>query len=302
MTVDRETVEKALLQAWQMVDVLHPPGAPGSYARGEHNGIIAALRTFRDNLNRALAAAPAEGVQPVAPEDAFERGRQQGMKQELALWELARLGQEMGDWDASATPQAEAAGVPAPDERVNVPYCLACQKEGHRTTECWSTHGLNTPADWELHRLRGEAALAARDSQAQTEAAATSPQRCSYPDCDCPFDAPADPNWCARGLLPRLPAGRDAKSQVARRPAHAPAHGFVWIQATPKEWSAIADARTAGPADADVLAAVRQAVREYHQALDRRAHGGVAQDAAMHKIEAALGQPWVQGATLQGER
>ena len=22
---------------------------------------------------------------------------------------------------------------------------------------------------------------------------------CSYPDCNCPFDAPADPNWCARG-------------------------------------------------------------------------------------------------------
>lgn len=24
--------------------------------------------------------------------------------------------------------------------------------------------------------------------------------RCSYPDCNCPFDAPGDPNWCARGL------------------------------------------------------------------------------------------------------
>ena len=23
---------------------------------------------------------------------------------------------------------------------------------------------------------------------------------CSYPKCNCPFDAPADPNWCARGL------------------------------------------------------------------------------------------------------
>jgi hypothetical protein len=23
---------------------------------------------------------------------------------------------------------------------------------------------------------------------------------CSYPDCNCPFDAPADPNWCAKGL------------------------------------------------------------------------------------------------------
>ena len=25
-------------------------------------------------------------------------------------------------------------------------------------------------------------------------------QRCTYPHCNCPFDAPADPNWCARGL------------------------------------------------------------------------------------------------------
>lgn len=23
---------------------------------------------------------------------------------------------------------------------------------------------------------------------------------CSYPQCKCPFDAPADPGWCARGL------------------------------------------------------------------------------------------------------
>jgi len=25
-------------------------------------------------------------------------------------------------------------------------------------------------------------------------------QFCTYPKCNCPFDAPADPNWCARGL------------------------------------------------------------------------------------------------------
>lgn len=33
--------------------------------------------------------------------------------------------------------------------------------------------------------------------------AAPSPEvekRCSYPNCNCPFDAPSDPNWCARGL------------------------------------------------------------------------------------------------------
>ena len=25
-------------------------------------------------------------------------------------------------------------------------------------------------------------------------------ETCNYPSCNCPFDAPADPNWCARGL------------------------------------------------------------------------------------------------------
>jgi len=28
----------------------------------------------------------------------------------------------------------------------------------------------------------------------------TAAQSCLYPQCNCPFDAPADPNWCARGL------------------------------------------------------------------------------------------------------
>ncbi len=27
----------------------------------------------------------------------------------------------------------------------------------------------------------------------------TDESTCSYPDCHCPFDAPSDPNWCARG-------------------------------------------------------------------------------------------------------
>lgn len=32
-------------------------------------------------------------------------------------------------------------------------WCLWCDKPGHLTTECWSTHGLNTPAALELRRL-----------------------------------------------------------------------------------------------------------------------------------------------------
>jgi len=32
-------------------------------------------------------------------------------------------------------------------------YCICCDKEGHYTNECWSTHGLNTPYDREIDRL-----------------------------------------------------------------------------------------------------------------------------------------------------
>lgn len=32
-------------------------------------------------------------------------------------------------------------------------YCLLCEKIGHQTTECWSTHGLNTDRALELKRL-----------------------------------------------------------------------------------------------------------------------------------------------------
>lgn len=31
------------------------------------------------------------------------------------------------------------------------------------------------------------------------------PRFCTYPECRCPFDAPADPGWCAQGR-PRPPA------------------------------------------------------------------------------------------------
>lgn len=35
---------------------------------------------------------------------------------------------------------------------------------------------------------------------AESAAAPADAQLCTYPKCNCPFDAPADPNWCARGL------------------------------------------------------------------------------------------------------
>jgi hypothetical protein len=51
-------------------------------------------------------------------------------------------------------------------------------------------------------------------------------------------------------------------------------------------------------ADDAALAAVKDAVRGYYAALDRREHGGVAQDKALRAIEHALGMRWIQGASL----
>lgn len=40
--------------------------------------------------------------------------------------------------------------------------------------------------------------------------AAKPAQTCNYPDCNCPFDAPADPSWCARGLPKQAAKPTDA--------------------------------------------------------------------------------------------
>ena len=41
-----------------------------------------------------------------------------------------------------------------------------------------------------------------RGVEVSVNAAIASSKRlvCTYPDCNCPFDAPADPSWCARKL------------------------------------------------------------------------------------------------------
>lgn len=50
------------------------------------------------------------------------------------------------------------------------------------------------------------------------------------------------------------------------------------------------------------LAAIREAVADYHFALDTRQHGGVAQDRAFNVICNALGLHWQQGAELAKRR
>jgi len=51
----------------------------------------------------------------------------------------------------------------------SVKFCLFCNKEGHLTNECWSTHAINTPAQKELARL---AYLASPSSQPAEKAEA----------------------------------------------------------------------------------------------------------------------------------
>ena len=50
---ERNRWEAALRLTWKMVDPLNPAGAPGSYARGQDSGIVAALTTLRENRDRA---------------------------------------------------------------------------------------------------------------------------------------------------------------------------------------------------------------------------------------------------------
>ena len=72
--LDAETArwEEAMRLTWQMVDPFKPAGTPGSYARGQDSGIVAALTTLRANLktpnvgaNRTAEGGPVE--RPVVP-------------------------------------------------------------------------------------------------------------------------------------------------------------------------------------------------------------------------------------------
>ena len=44
---------------------------------------------------------------------------------------------------------------------------------------------------------------------------------------------------------------------------------------------------------------IKSLIDEYHLALDKRAHGGVAQDKLTKGIEQTLEKPWVQGEELK---
>lgn len=59
--------------------------------------------------------------------------------------------------------------------------------------------------------------------------------------------------------------------------------------------AALAAAREMLTTEPPLLVAIRQAIRDYHYALDKRQHGAVAADTALGKISDALGMQWVQG-------
>lgn len=47
---------------------------------------------------------------------------------------------------------------------------------------------------------------------------------------------------------------------------------------------------------------IRNVIRAYHLALDKREHGGVAADHALQAIQEELEMPWQQGKELEVER
>ena len=57
---ERERWKSACKSTWGMVDPLHPAGVPGSYARGNYQGIVDALTTINANYEASIRAEPKE--------------------------------------------------------------------------------------------------------------------------------------------------------------------------------------------------------------------------------------------------
>jgi hypothetical protein len=50
------------------------------------------------------------------------------------------------------------------------------------------------------------------------------------------------------------------------------------------------------------LEGIKEALTEYHHALDTREHGGLAADHFVRVVQKILNMPWVQGATLKEKK
>jgi hypothetical protein len=103
------------------------------------------FRLQLENLRQAIAEAEKQPTGPATSADryfyeaGFEEGRQQGMKQERALWELARIGQEI---EAEAEKQEPVAwGMEGKDGFIFDVICPAEheREEGGYTTPLYTT-------------------------------------------------------------------------------------------------------------------------------------------------------------------
>lgn len=117
--------ERALRETWQMVDPLNPPPA-GTYYRGQHEGIIAALRTIRDNFSRA--ASPAANVAHGA--EAIKSAYRQGF---MAGWN--------GEGEAISAPPSAPPAQPALADDARDAFIRDVAAQKPEKPDHWSSCG-----------------------------------------------------------------------------------------------------------------------------------------------------------------
>ena len=95
----------AMREGWEMADPLHPLGAPGSYFRGEHNGITAALHTVQQAYDRQAAASADQTPETRnQADDFYESVVQQYNDLSRARLQTAEIGEIISTSDNVAPP------------------------------------------------------------------------------------------------------------------------------------------------------------------------------------------------------
>ena len=105
-----------------------------------------------DLLNKVKAWRDCEG------NDGFPPDVREGIDALLSAHEVRASGTYAEQVERTSQPPTASQPSDLRDWKFEVidaatPYCLSCEKEGHRTEECNSTHGFNTPQEIELSRL-----------------------------------------------------------------------------------------------------------------------------------------------------
>lgn len=161
------------------------------------------------------------------------------LREAIAKHKLYVLLSQLPDGVPAAAPSAEGNPAGTPGAKVDVsrlssdlPPPHDSQEEAQRAAGIWpqkaepatvlvepKTRGddahheglMLRPPGWPVYAAPKPSALDEMAAQAASwvgnRAVGASPalgapygEKCNYPKCTCPFDAPADPNWCARGL------------------------------------------------------------------------------------------------------